>query len=92
MNNTEDKACNLIEEMALNNYQWSNGTSQPRRVGGKLEVDAISLLSAKVDAMSQKLERLNVNSISSSTPFPSCKICSYVDHLTVNCQIRSPFA
>ena len=24
MSKTEDEACNLIEEMALNNYQWSN--------------------------------------------------------------------
>ena len=32
MNKTEDEAYNLIEEMALNNYQWSNERSQPKRV------------------------------------------------------------
>ena len=33
----------------------TNERSQPKRVGGKLELDAISMLSTKVDAMSKKL-------------------------------------
>jgi len=70
MNNMKYEAYNLIMEMALNNYQWSNERSQPKRVGGKLELDTIYMLSAKVDAVSQRLERLNVNSISSSTTSP----------------------
>jgi len=74
INNTKDNAYNLIEEISLNNYQWLNEGSQTKRVGGKLELDAISMLSATVDAMSQKLERLNVNSISSSIFSPSCEI------------------
>jgi len=44
MNNMEDEAHNLIEEMMLNNYQWFNERGQPKRVGGKLEVDALTLL------------------------------------------------
>ena len=67
MNKTEDEAYNLIEEIALNNFQQSSERALPKRVGGKLEVDVISMFSSKVDAMSQKLERLNVSSISSST-------------------------
>ena len=61
MNKTEDEAYNLIEEMALNNFQWATERSQAKRVGGKLEVDALTLLSAKVDAMTQRLDRMNVN-------------------------------
>jgi len=91
MNKTEDEAYNLIEEIALNNYQWSNQRSQPKRVGGKLELNSISMRSTKVDAMSQKLERLNVNSISTSTYSLSCEICGSVYQLTVNCQVRNPF-
>jgi len=56
--------------MTLNNFQWSSERTQPKQVGVKLELDAISMLSPKVDAMSQKWERLNVNSFRSSTPFP----------------------
>ena len=65
MNKAEDKAYNLIEEMALNNFQWSTKRGQPKQVGGKLEVDALTLLSGKVDAMTQRLDRMNVNAVNS---------------------------
>jgi len=32
MNKTKDAAYNLIEEMALNNFQWSSKRAQPKRV------------------------------------------------------------
>ena len=91
INEIEDEAYNLIEEMTLNNFQWSSEKTQPKWVGGKMELDAISMLSSKVNAMSQKLERLNVNSVSSSTPSPSCDICGLVEHLIVYCHVGSPF-
>ena len=56
MSKTEDEAYNLIEEMELSNFQWSTERAQPRQVGGKLEVDAITLLSAKVDSMTKRLD------------------------------------
>jgi len=39
-----------------------------KRVRGKLKVDALTLLSAKVDAMTQRLVRMNVNAVNSSAP------------------------
>ena len=51
MSKTEDEAYDLIEEIALNNYQWCNERGQPKRVWGKFEVDALTLLTAKMDAM-----------------------------------------
>jgi len=51
MNKTKDEADTLIEERKLNNFQWSTERGQPKWVGVKLEVDALTLLSAKVDAM-----------------------------------------
>jgi len=42
--------------------------------------------------MSKKLECLNVNYVSSSTPCPSCDICGSVDHVTMHCQVGSPFS
>jgi len=90
MNKREDEAYNLIEEMALNNFQWSTERGQPKQVGGKLQVDALTLLSAKVDAMTQRLDHMNVNVVNSGAP-PHCEICGSVDHLTLNFQIGSPF-
>jgi len=51
MNKTGDEAYNLIEEMSLNNFQWSTRRSQCKRVEGKLKVDVLTLLSTKVDTM-----------------------------------------
>ena len=53
MNKTEDEAYNWIEGMTLNHYQWSNERNQPKRVGDKLEFDALTLLYDKVDVMTQ---------------------------------------
>jgi len=34
---------------------------------------------------------MNVNAVNSSAP-PPCEICESVDHLTLNCQVGTPFA
>jgi len=90
MNKTEDEAYNLIEEMALNNFQWSIKRDQPKRVGCKLKVDALTSLSTKVDAKSRRLDCINVNAVNFSAR-PPCEICSYIKHVTLNCQVGSPF-
>ena len=61
MNKAKDEAYNLIKEMILNNFQWCTRRGQPKQIGGKLKVDAVTLLSTKVNTMTQKLNRMNVN-------------------------------
>jgi len=90
MNKTEDEAYNLIKEMTLNNFQWSIERGQPKCVGAKLKVEVLTLLSAKVDAITQRLDRMNVNVVNSNTP-PPYEICGSIEHLTLNCQVGSPF-
>ena len=89
MSKTEDEAYNLIEEMSLNNFQQSTERGQLKWVGGKLKVDALTLLSVKVDAITQRLDRMNVNALNSSAPSP-CEIYGFVKHVTLNCQVGSP--
>ena len=91
MSKTEDEAYNLIEEMELNNFQWSTERVRHRRVGGKLEVDAFTLLSTKADAMTKGLDQMNVNAVNSSAPSP-CEICGSIEHISLNCQVGSPFS
>ena len=91
MSKTEDKAYNLIEEMMLNNFQWSSERAQPRQVGGKLKVDAFTLLSSEVDAMTKRLDQLNVNAENSSVLSP-CEICGSIEHISLHCPLRSPFS
>jgi len=90
MSKTEIEANDLIGEMTLNNFQWSAERTQPKWVRGKHEVDAITLLSAKVNAMTHRLDQMNINAVNSSVPSP-CKICGSIEHITLNCQLRSPF-
>jgi len=91
MNKTENDVYNLIEEMMLNNFQWSTERGQVKRVGGKFEVDALTLLSAKVNAMTQRLDRMNVNAVNSSASSPY-EIYGSIKHMTLNCQVGSPFS
>jgi len=90
MSKTKDEAHDLIEEMTLNNFQRSTDRTQPKRVGGKLEINAITLLSAKVDAMTHRLDQMNVNAVNYSA-LPPCKICGSIEHMTPNFQVGSPF-
>jgi len=82
----------LIEEMVLNNYQWSSEHGQPKMVGGKYDIDALTLPTVKMDAMTQKIDKLNVNAVNSCAPSPLCDRCGSLDHVIENCQVRNPFA
>ena len=41
----------LLEEMTSNNYYWSSETVISKRGNDKYEVDAMTLLASKVDAL-----------------------------------------
>ena len=85
MSKIEEEAHNLIEEMALNNYHWSNERGQPKKVEGKYEIDALTLLTAKMDAMTLKLDKLNVHAVNSCAPSPLCDKCGSLEHVSENC-------
>ena len=90
MSKTEDEAYKLIKEMALNNFQCSTERDQPKRVGGMIKVYAFTLLSTKVDAITQRQDRMNVNALNSSAP-SYYEIYGSIEHVTLNCQVGSPF-
>ena len=41
----------LLEEVASNNYQWSTEISTLKMSSGRYEIDAMTLLASKVDAL-----------------------------------------
>jgi len=92
MSKIEEEAYNLIEEMTLNNYQWSSERGQPKRVGDKYDIDALTLLIVKMDAMTQRLDKLDVNAVNSCAPSPYCDKCSSLDHVIENCKVGNPLA
>nr|XP_027062041.1 uncharacterized protein LOC113688428 [Coffea arabica] len=57
MGKTTEEAQQLIEEMAANNYQWTNERGNTRRTAGMLEVDTLNMLSAKMNNVVKILNR-----------------------------------
>jgi len=46
----------LLEKMASNNYHWSSEGATPGQKTGKYDVDAVTLLASRVDALAQRLD------------------------------------
>jgi len=84
VNKTKDEAYNLIKEMTLNNFQWSTERGQPKRLKGKVEIDVLTLISTKVDVITQRLDRMNVNAVNSNAPSPY-EIYGFVELVTLDC-------
>ncbi|XP_062080348.1 uncharacterized protein LOC133785107 [Humulus lupulus] len=48
--------------MAMNNYQWPNERGQPKKVTGMMELDAITMLTAQVAALTKQLQKTTLPS------------------------------
>ena len=59
--------------MARNNYQWHGERNQPRKIAGAYEIDSLSMVNAKLDTLTKKLERLNFAGHPSQVV--CCEIC-----------------
>jgi len=73
----------LLEEMASNNYQWSSERAASKKSSGRYEVDAVALLTSRVDVLAQRLDRL-------CTPNPVrvhaiYETCGAQEHTSVDC-------
>ncbi|XP_017972490.1 PREDICTED: uncharacterized protein LOC108660447 [Theobroma cacao] len=81
---------NLLEEMALNNYQWPSERLGPRKVVGAYEIDALGTLiaqvAAEVAALSKKFDTLGVHTVQNS--FTVCKMCGD-SHSSDQCSYNS---
>ena len=55
MSKSANEAYELLEEMAMNNYQWPTERGQPKKVAGMMELDAITMLTAQVAALTKQL-------------------------------------
>ena len=83
MSKTPIEAYALLEKMATNNYQWHGERNQPRKTTGAYEINSLSIVNAKLDTLTKKLERLNF------AGHPSQVLCYEIcgaGHSTVECQ------
>ncbi|XP_062103296.1 uncharacterized protein LOC133814340 [Humulus lupulus] len=74
MSKSANEAYELLEEMAMNNYQWPNERGQPKKVAGMMEVDAITMLTAQVAALTKQLQKTTLPSQAMQVQ-KSCEVC-----------------
>jgi len=78
--------------MAQNHYQWTNeraitASSPSKKEAGIHEVSNLDHLAAKVDALTQKFEKMNVSAVTNAPVSPPCEISGIFGHIGVDCQL-----
>ncbi|XP_022876807.1 uncharacterized protein LOC111395012 [Olea europaea var. sylvestris] len=81
-----DEALELSERMATTTAMWAFQCVVHKKVPGVYEVDTYTALSAKIDSLVHKVERMSQSTNAVQAKKASCEECG-VDHNTVNCPI-----
>lgn len=89
---TENEADELVELMAMNNYQWPTERlmqKKPPASVNEFGVGAVAALTSQIQSLVQVLthDRVSVNEIQG----PLCDLCGGA-HKHEECQVGSPFA
>ena len=83
-NKTPEAAHELIEEMAMNNYQWQSTRSRPVKPVGIHSVDPMTVLAAQLEVLSKKIDGFSITNQQSSVLH--CDICGG-PHMSQVCQV-----
>lgn len=85
MNKILDEAFDIIESVALNHHQWANERGHPMKTLGKYDMNALDLILAKMDALTQRFNQFNISVVNVTNV--SSEICGAIDHTTMKYQI-----
>ena len=85
MSKIPEEALDLFEEMANTQSLWSNERVIPKK-GGSIEVDNLTMINTKLDALSKRMNQMNVSTVSTSDLSSSCELCQG-NHPTIECQM-----
>ena len=80
MNKTYTAAYALIENIAQNHYQWTServitASSPSKKEAGMHEISSLGHLATKVDALTQKFDKINTSVVTPAPVSPPCKVC-----------------
>lgn len=89
MRKTPEEAYELFEEMASNSCQWATDRSVMRRLAGVHNVDAITSLAVQIEALSKKIDNMQVSALKIQTSV--CDFCGG-GHPNHECQVSNSFA
>jgi hypothetical protein len=70
----------LIENMAQNHYQWISekditASSPSKKEAGMYEISSLDHPAAKVDALTQKFDKINTSIVTPAPVSPPCEAC-----------------
>ena len=83
MSKIPEDALDLFEEMANTQSLWSNERTITK-IAGAREVENFSMLNAKLNTLTKRMDKVNVNAV--STLSSSCELCQG-GHPTIECQL-----
>jgi len=77
--------------MTQNHYQWTSEraitTSLPsKKEASMYEISSLDHLAAKVDALTQKFDKMNTSDVTPAPVSPPCEVCGVFGHTDVECQ------
>jgi len=81
------EAMALIDSMAQN-QQWSGRDNTRPRGGGRFEVDQMTAMTAKMDAMQKAMDRLSVKAVEQQSQ--ACVVCGDENHAYEQCPMVQP--
>ncbi|XP_021771810.1 uncharacterized protein LOC110735943 [Chenopodium quinoa] len=103
MNKPSTEALKIIEDVVQNYTDWSPDERSTSKRGGKYEVNAINMLSSKLDALSSKFDQRksfpppisplpnsrasNSSNDNVSMQLMSCDVCGGEDHTSSDCYL-----
>jgi hypothetical protein len=84
----------LIEDMTQNHYQWTSeraitASSPSKKEVGMYEISSLDHLAAKVDALTQKFDKINTSAVTPAPVSPPCEVCGVFGHIGIDCQLGS---
>ena len=81
MSKTAKDATSLLEEMALNNYQWPTKRTMTKKVAGIHELDPFASLSDQVASLSHQVSTLTTQRIPQSAEYVAASSMTVLLHL-----------
>jgi hypothetical protein len=92
MNKTYTATYALIEDMAQNHYQWTSeraitASSPSKKEAGKYEISSLDHLATKVDALTQKFDKMNISAVTPAPVSPPCEVCGVFGHIGFDCKL-----
>ena len=78
-------ALDLIKEMANTQSLWTNERAISRK-GGSIEVDVLTMVNARLDSLSKRIDKMSVKAVSTSPLSSFCELCQG-RHPTFECHL-----